>query len=48
LWLVKNGVPWDVAEAMDDDERLAACIVFGRFEGNRWNWDTMAFEKPST
>lgn len=30
LWLVKNGVPYDVAFSMDDDERTAHVIVFGQ------------------
>lgn len=43
MWLVKNNVPYDVAFAMDDAERLAHAVTFARFEGNEFNWDTMTY-----
>lgn len=44
LWLVRNGVPYDVAFSLSDTERAAYCIVFSKFEGAKFNWDTMTFE----
>lgn len=38
---MKNGVPWDVAAAMSDEESLAASIAFFEMEGGKWNWRTM-------
>jgi hypothetical protein len=53
---MKNGVPFEVAfgiapenratAVLDDVERRAASIVFGMFEGHKFNFDTMQFEKP--
>jgi hypothetical protein len=45
LWLVKNGVPYDVAFDLDADDLLAHTIVMGEFEGSKWSWDDMAWEK---
>ncbi len=44
LWLVKNGVPYDVALSMDEIELAAHTIVFGECEGNVWSWDSMAWK----
>lgn len=41
LLLVKHGVPFDVAFTMTDEMRLAACVVFGEFEGNQFSWRDM-------
>ena len=46
LWLVKNGVPFDLAFALDEITRSAYCIVFGRFDGGAFNWDSFSWEKP--
>jgi hypothetical protein len=48
LWLVKNGVPYERAFDMEDAERIAHSVVFGEFEGQKFNWSTMRFEKPKT
>lgn len=45
LWLVKNGVPFDVAFSWSDAERFAAGIVFSEFEGKRFDWTEMAFRE---
>jgi hypothetical protein len=45
--LVKNGVPWDVAMSMPDEERFAYCVTFSGFEGNVFNWETLRYEKPA-
>jgi hypothetical protein len=46
LFLVKNGIPFDVAFSLDDDERLAWVVVMGQLNGLTWNWDTMSWERP--
>jgi hypothetical protein len=46
LWLVKNGVPYDVAFNFDYSDLLAHWIVLGEFENGKWNWDTMSWDKP--
>jgi hypothetical protein len=42
---MKNGVPFDVAHAMEDWELLAYAISFAKLDnGNReWDWDKMSF-----
>lgn len=54
-WLVRNGVPFSVAFGMDagdldtyrmpDDVRIALSVVFGQFDGNRYNWATHKWEE---
>lgn len=44
LWLVKNGIPFDVAFGIDDVTRAAWCIVFSEMEGNTFDFNTMAFK----
>jgi hypothetical protein len=44
LWLVRSGIPFDVAFSLDDVTRAAWCITFSEFEGNRFNWSTMEFD----
>lgn len=45
LWLVRNGVPFDVAFGLDEVTRAAWAIVFSEFEGAKFNWATMQFEE---
>jgi len=45
MYLVKNGVPFDVAFAADDERALAMYVVLGEFEGNTWDWDAMNWIK---
>jgi hypothetical protein len=40
LYLVKNGVPFDVAFSLPVDERLAYVVVFGTLEGKTFDWPT--------
>ena len=47
LWLVRNGVPFDVAFSLGDEERLAWVVIFGRFEGGTFDWRTRAWGKPT-
>lgn len=44
-WLARNGVPWHTALAMAEDERMALTIIFGTFEGGRFNWDRLEWEE---
>lgn len=45
LFLVRNGVPFDVAHSLSWQERYAFCIIFQRFDGAKFNFKTMEFEK---
>jgi hypothetical protein len=45
LWLVKNGVSYDLAFSLDDLDLLAHVIVFGEMEGSsEWDWGNMAWK----
>jgi hypothetical protein len=46
LFLVRNGVPFDVAFSLDSDMRLAWCVVIGELEGRVFNWPAMRWEPP--
>jgi hypothetical protein len=47
LWLVRNGIPFDVAFGVDDAKRTAWAITFSEFEsGKTFNWHSMEFEDP--
>ncbi len=45
MYLVKYGVPFDVALAASDEWALAAFVVLGEFEGNEWDWDRMTWKE---
>jgi len=45
LWLVKNGVPYDVAFGMNDEMRVAHVIVLGEYEGNDWDYNAMRWKE---
>jgi len=47
LWLVKNGVPFDVAFSIDDITREAWAIMFSEMEGRTFNWSAMRFEEDT-
>jgi hypothetical protein len=38
LYLVRNGVPFDVAFSLDRRERLAWVVIFGTFDGGSFDW----------
>lgn len=41
LWLIHNGVPFDVAHAMDFEEARAYSVTFSEFaSGKKFDWDT--------
>jgi len=46
LWLVHNGVPFDVAFSLDDLTRKWMAMRFSTFEGHKLNIDTLTFEEP--
>lgn len=46
LWLMKNGVPFDVAHAMEPHELLAYGIGFGILEGGKFDWERLRWLKP--
>jgi hypothetical protein len=45
LVLVKNGVPYDRAFAMEADELAAHVIVFGQLDGGEWDWSSMRWKE---
>jgi hypothetical protein len=46
-WIVKNGVPFDVAYNLDESELLAYWVTFAQFETTKqWDWDSMSFVEP--
>ncbi len=45
LWLVKNGVPYDVALSLSRADVAAYGIIFGEFEGNSFDFTTMSWAK---
>mgnify|MGYP001574257116 CR=1 FL=1 len=49
MWLVKNGVPYDVAFSLDDVYRCGMAIIFSEFESGRvFNFRTMRFDELQT
>lgn len=44
LWLVKNNVPFDVAFSISEIEVMAWGVILGRFEGGKFNEDSMSWE----
>jgi len=45
LWLVKNGVPFDVAFSLSQKDRAAWSIIMSEHEGAKFNWTHFAFEE---
>ena len=46
LYLVRNGVPFDVAFSLDPDERLAWVVVFGTLDGGEFDWQAREWKVP--
>lgn len=45
MWLVRNGIPFDVAFAIDGIKRTAWAITFSEFEsGKTFKWSKWEFE----
>ena len=45
LWLVSQGVPFDVAFELDPMKRAAYSIIFSEIQGARFNFATMQFDE---
>lgn len=45
---MKNGVPFDVAWSVEDEEAMAWAIIFGQMDGNQWDWNLMRWKKPDS
>lgn len=43
LFLVKNGVPFDVAFELEEIERAAWSIIFSEMNGAKFDWNAMSF-----
>jgi hypothetical protein len=43
LYLIRNGVPFDVAFALPARERLAWIVAFGSLDGRVFDWATMCW-----
>ena len=46
LFLIKRGVPWEVAINLPPHESLAFCVIFGEQEGGKFNWSALKWEQP--
>ena len=46
-FLVRHGVPFDVAHSLDEGQLLAWYIVLGEIEGGSWDWSAMRWEKKT-
>ena len=44
-WAIKNGIPFDVAFAMDEALRTAMCINFSTFEGGKFDIERLEWIK---
>ena len=44
LFLVRNGIPYDVAFSLNANMRYAWCVIFQRFDNKKFNFKTMQFE----
>jgi hypothetical protein len=43
-WVIRNGVPFDVAYALDEAELIAYAITFSSIETNKeFDWENMSF-----
>lgn len=45
LYLVRNGVPFDVAFSLPPDDRLAFIVALGSLDGNEFDWSTGAWKQ---
>jgi hypothetical protein len=44
LYLVRRGVPYDVAMHLSPAQRLAFIVLMGEAEGGRFDWERMGWE----
>ena len=47
LYLIKNGIPFDVAMSLQEHEVLAYAIIFGKIDGGKWDWSSMSWSTDS-
>jgi len=45
MWLVRHGVPFDVAFALDDIKRTAFSIIVSEQGGAEFDWERMQFKE---
>ena len=45
LYLVKNGVPFDVAFSLDEEERMVWVVALGQLAGLQFDWDKCSWRK---
>jgi hypothetical protein len=45
LFLVQNGVPFDVAFTLPPDERLAWIVALGTLQGRQFDWQTLSWKE---
>lgn len=43
LYLVRNGVPFDVAFSLPADERIAFVVTFGTLDGRVFDWEAQSW-----
>ena len=46
-YLVRNGVPFDVAFALYEHEKLAYGVIFGELEGGEYDWNSLRWVEKS-
>jgi hypothetical protein len=46
LYLVRNGVPFDVAFSLAPSERLAWVVALGQLDGFAFDWASMSWRTP--
>jgi hypothetical protein len=46
LYLVRCGVPYDVAFGLDDAARMAYTVVFGMLDGLNFDWKRLRWLEP--
>jgi hypothetical protein len=45
LYLVRNGVPFDVAFCLSPEERMAFVLALGRLDGNEFDFAAMHWKE---
>lgn len=48
LYLVKNGVPFDIAFSLPKAWRRAFVVALGEMAGGRYDWDSLGWEPGFT
>ncbi len=44
LYLVRNGVPFDLAFSLNETDRTSYIIAFGILDGREFDWDQMTWK----